>query len=54
MLTNIKSECDAPFLKYPHLARQIIFFEKSSHFCQKKKSFDIEYSCHIIINIKHE
>ena len=37
--TSIKSECDAPFLKSPPLARQIIFFKKSLHdddICQYK------------------
>ena len=29
MLTNIKSECDAPFLKSLLLARQIIFLEEN-------------------------
>ena len=28
MLTNIKSECNAPFLKSPPLPHKIIFFEK--------------------------
>ena len=52
MLTNIKSECDAPFSKSPPLARQIFFGEKFSSW--SKISFNIEYSCHTIINIKHE
>ena len=30
MLTNIKSESNAPFLKSPPLAHKIIFFEKKS------------------------
>ena len=33
MLTTIKFECEAPFLKSPPLVRQIIFFKKSSHLC---------------------
>ena len=53
MLTNIKSESNAPFLKSPPLAHKIIFFEKSQHLRQKWV-FGIEYSCHTIINIKHE
>ena len=35
MLTNIKSESNAPFLKSPPLAHKIIFFEKSQNLCQK-------------------
>ena len=35
MLTNIKSESNAPFLKSPPLAHKIIFFEKSQHLRQK-------------------
>ena len=35
MLTNIKFESNAPFLKSPPLAHKIIFFEKSQHLRQK-------------------
>ena len=35
MLTNIKSESNAPFLKSPPLAHKIILFEKSQHLRQK-------------------
>ena len=42
MLTNIKSECDVPFLKSPPLARQIIFFEKKLT-SLSKMSFNVEY-----------
>ena len=35
MLTNIKSESNAPFLKSPPLAHKIIFLEKSQHLRQK-------------------
>ena len=35
MLTNIKSESNAPFLKSPPLAHKIIFFKKSQHLRQK-------------------
>ena len=42
MLTNIKSECDMPFLKSPPLACQIIiFFSKFTSL--SKMSFNIEY-----------
>ena len=53
MLTNIKSESNAPFLKSPPLAHKIIFFKKKST-SLSKMGFSIEYSCHTIINIKHE
>ena len=50
MLTNIKSESNAPFLKSPPLAHKIIFLEKKST-SSSKIGFSIEYSCHTIINI---
>ena len=53
MLTNIKSESNAPFLKSPPLAHKIIFFRKKVNIFVKN-GFSIEYSCHTIINIKHE
>ena len=52
MLTNIKSECEAPFLKSPPLASN--YFSKKMFTSLSKMSFNIEYSCHTIINIKHE
>ena len=45
MLTNIKSESNAPFLRSPPLAHKIIFFEKKST-SSSKMGFSIEYSCH--------
>ena len=42
MLTNIKSESNAPFLKSPPLAHKIIFFKKVNIFV--KNGFSIEYS----------
>ena len=55
MLTNIKSESNAPFLKSPPLAHKIILFEKKSTSSSKMGfSIEYEYSCHTIINIKHE
>ena len=45
MLTNIKSESNAPFLKSPPLVHKIIFFEKKST-SSSKIGFSIEYSCH--------
>ena len=53
MLTNIKSESHAPLLKSPPMAHKIIFFEKKST-SSSKMGFSIEYTCHTIINIKHE
>ena len=47
MLTNIKSESNAPFLKSPPLAHKIIFFEKKST-SSSKMGFNVEYSCHTI------
>ena len=35
MLTNIKSESNAPFLNSPPLAHKIIFFEKKSTYSSK-------------------
>ena len=55
MSTNTKSEFDAPFLKSAPLG-----FGALHYFIQKKftplskMSFNIEYSCHTIITIKHE
>ena len=45
MLTNIKSESNAPFLKSPPLVHKIIFFEKKST-SSSKMGFSIEYSLH--------
>ena len=42
-----------PGLMSPPLAHKIIFFEKKST-SSSKMGFSIEYSCHTIINIKHE
>ena len=53
MLTNIKSESNAPFLKSPPLAHKIVLFEKKAT-SSSKMGFSIEYSCHTITNIKHE
>ena len=39
--------------KSPPLAHKIIVFEKKST-SSSKMGFSIEYSCHTIINIKHE
>ena len=50
MLTNIKSEGKALFVSL-HLWRFNFFFNFTS---LSKMSFNIEYSCHTIINIKHE
>ena len=47
MLTNIKSESNAPFLKSPPLAHKIIFFKKKST-SSSKMGFNVEYSCHTI------
>ena len=47
MLTNIKSECDMPFLKSPPLAHQIIFFLKKVHIFVQNE-FNIEYNIHVI------
>ena len=53
MLTNIKSESNAPFLK-SHLWRTKLFFFEKKFASLSKMGFSIEYSCHTIINIKHE
>ena len=45
MLTNIKSESNAPFLKSPPLAHKIIFFEKKSDVCQK---WVLAWNIHVI------
>ena len=42
MLTNMKSESNAPFLKSPPLAHKIIFFEKKST-SSSKMGFSIDW-----------
>ena len=51
MLTNIKSESNAPFLKSPPLAHKTIFFEKSQHLRQKWMPKCTQY---IIIYLIHD
>ena len=52
MLTNIKSECNAPFLVFTLVAHNYLFQKKFTSL--PKMSFNIEYSCHTNINIKHD
>ena len=48
MLTKIKSEFNAPLLV------STLFYFKKKFTSLSKMSFNIEYSCHTIINIKHK
>ena len=45
MLTNIKSESNAPFLKSPPLAHKIIFFEKKS---KSSSKMVLAWNIHVI------
>ena len=48
MLTNIKFECNAP------LFGRFDYFDKKFFTSLSKMSFNTAYSCHTLINIKHE